>query len=293
MGNIRAGIILLYIILLVGFVSANISLSVDSMTFEDRDGNAISALKEAGEKAIISILVNNLLGNIDLKKVYLSWDSSWVDCGILDEINENETNWNCQFTVTPSMSNSTEIFANVESKTQNSSNISVLILESINKNISVDFINFNGEFVAGTTLFSDWYENVSSFIGKDANPIKENCSVGETYCSKFKFTWGVKYCVKNNSRGRCVHWQRDKTATCARYAERKLCKGVKIRCNNDGKVTNQLSLANFYYTFDGVSWEEVSYEEIDLNGEKVMFKVSIPSFCSPAYDVNSSIMITK
>ena len=152
------------------------------------------------------------------------------------------------------------------------------------------YITFNGNFQQGTTLYSNWYNNIKVFA-KDSYPIR-----GEIYCEEVTQckTWHYdykSYCIRWNKYGICKSYKIFKIINgCEEYETVTKCKNTRsygAKC----PTTNQLSLkGNFFYTTDGINWLQMNYRDTNFIGQ-VKFKVVIPSVCKPNYDINHNILI--
>ena len=187
--------------------------------------------------------------------------------------------------------------------------ISIALLVSIVGMVlaTSEYVIFNGQWGNGTTLFSNMSYFVQvNFTGKDAYPIRENCTT-ETVCRSWNYYYNktcLKYSTRTTNRDgtpRCIKWKREKIITdCKRYRDITRCSRIqnsKIICYNpNGEKTNQLRLENFFYTINntidgGTSWNAVLYTKINLTETNLTFKVDIPVNCTPTYDINKAIRI--
>lgn len=126
----------------------------------------------------------------------------------------------------------------------------------------------------------------------------------------------IRYDTMGNCRGYkavkisdgCVSYRNDLCSNykkvkipgeCLAYRTQVLCTGGSpIGCIDPytGIYTNQLSLRNFKYSLDGITWNRIPYNSwidpaINIEEADVIFKVDIPSVCTPSYDINNSIQI--
>jgi hypothetical protein len=159
-------------------------------------------------------------------------------------------------------------------------------------------VEFNGNFVNGTTLYSDVYFINGSIYGRDVYPNRSTIQKNPV-CENETISFMNKTCVNKTIGYRIINstnisiiikscsWQKvDKNVT--------ICRNVTtpIICKNPfGKYTNQLSLNNFKYSTDNSSWNNITYSKIYINESLVYFKVDIPSVCSPEYYINKAIFI--
>jgi len=62
-----------------------------------------------------------------------------------------------------------------------------------------------------------------------------------------------------------------------------------------GVYTNQLSLSNFKMSINNGPWQNVPYgiNQMHISNANIVFKVDIPSVCSPTYDINKAIYIVN
>ncbi len=179
----------------------------------------------------------------------------------------------------------------------------IFIISFIKAQPSFINVEFNGNFVNGTTLYSDIYEIDGYVYGKDVYPIKSSVqsikicenktiNVSQNVCMNKTIVRTIGGNKMNITIKSCSYKKVEKTVT--------ICKTIRIPIicfNNITKVyTNQLSLNNFEYSLDNSTWQQVpyfnyNYSKIYINSTYVLFKVNIPSVCSPEYYINKSIFI--
>lgn len=166
--------------------------------------------------------------------------------------------------------------------------LSVMLVSSVH----AAYVDFNGDFQNGTTIYSDWITVDHYFYGKDAYPIR-TCHT-ETVCSSYNYHYERTCLAYSERTGRCTKRKTEKIIDdCKRYAERRICEplGCTLCANPDGVSTNQLKLMNFEYKFRGGSWEIVPYpkDKIYTEGSEVRFRVNIPEECHPNYSIDSAV----
>ncbi|MDD5191950.1 MAG: hypothetical protein PHH54_05000 [Candidatus Nanoarchaeia archaeon] len=152
-------------------------------------------------------------------------------------------------------------------------------------------VEFNGNFINGTTLYSDVYIIDGYLYGKDVYPIRDSSqNQRQKICEIY---------YKNKTKAECT-WLPGPKRICTKIPyvkEYQKCKWiiinpVKIACNNTIKgYKNQLKLENFKYSLDNSTWQEIPYHEISINSTSVYFKLDIPQLCSPEYYMNKAIFI--
>jgi hypothetical protein len=161
--------------------------------------------------------------------------------------------------------------------------------------IHAEQVTFNGKFNPGVTLYSDWYF-INQTFAKDVYPIRgiQFCETQQK-CSIYNYHY-IKTCIKFNQRGQCSIYKTTKiTDNCKTYTNIQVCKNTKsyaaICYNPKGLATNQLSLNNFFYSTDGINWNQVKYGYNYYPTIEAQFKVVIPSVCTPTYDINKAITL--
>jgi hypothetical protein len=194
---------------------------------------------------------------------------------------------------------------------------------------TINYVEFNGEFANGTTLYSD-LEHVNNFsvYGKDTYPDKSD--IGRAYvCEnktrviKERVCTQVEAGFEERLRTKCTNkWNNDLhryETICEDYiylrpiGRRTVCEYVyhdeiyekckwvrdasqQVICQNpNGTASNVLALENFKMSLDGgANWQYVPYYENKLivTGESMLvFKVDIPSECNPEYFVDRGILV--
>jgi len=156
-------------ITLINFVLASSSISINSITQKDRSGNIISEAKDVSDQILFDVNVYDSNSFTDIKSAYISWDSSWVDCYSRNVLDNNNVNYKCLLTVTPTMNHSSEVDFNLQSFSEGY------------KSLSLGTYNFNGK------AFPD---------------SKTNCKV-KLSCSKYATTC-TKSCYKNRCSRTCT-----------------------------------------------------------------------------------------
>lgn len=172
-------------------------------------------------------------------------------------------------------------------------------------------VEFNGDWNPGTTLESSWVHVDGFFYGKDVYKDRSSittervctnktitykepvCDVTTTYITRLvRIRHGTVVTYENRTRARTKKECHLETKT--KIVES--CRNVrtKIGCMNpNGIYTNQLSLGNFEYSLDGLTWNQVPYpnDKILINDD-VLFRLNIPEECSPVYFYNKAIFIS-
>ncbi len=173
---------------------------------------------------------------------------------------------------------------------------------------AVQYVNFNGDFGNGSTLYSNTYfiQNFSIY-GKDVYPVK-NCSLQNVTSTRKKSTFVTEYLNRTKTTCRLINHTKNCTSTDYQIPRKvrtfilvpyqrtiSVCDPIPlpIGCENPG-FTNQLSLGNFAMSFDsGATWQNIPYQpnQTLIINSTLLFKLDIPSVCSPVYDINKSIVI--
>jgi len=161
---------------------------------------------------------------------------------------------------------------------------------------------FNGDFVQGNTLYTDTFHVENSMLyGKDV--YKDLSSVTtKTICENKTFTIKVPVCEDrlNGYRYKIINRIKilipyyKKVCHIETVVKTELvCK--KIRTPLMCPTTNQLSLSNFKMKINDGTWQNVPYapNQIKLIDSDIQFKVDIPSFCSPVYQINKAIFLIE
>ncbi len=67
--------------------------------------------------------------------------------------------------------------------------------------------------------------------------------------------------------------------------------------NPSGVNTNALLSENFEYQISGEDWKEIPKSDNDwtfnIKDQDVRFRVTIPEYCTPKYDLDKAIVITE
>jgi len=169
-------------------------------------------------------------------------------------------------------------------------------------------VEFEGVFQEGTTLYSDSHHIVDGyFYGLDAYPLDGvECTIEEVekrvrVCETVNYD-AVQTCyLLDSEEQHCItkEQSRERTRRICHYEtvieERERCSRAKRACENpvNGRITNQLNLASFEYSFDGTNWDAVPYpqDKIFATNQDIEFRVNIPTVCKPDYDINNSVRI--
>lgn len=245
-------------------------------------------------------------GSSDYNVLLQCYNGSWVDIKDLGKDNSNSVNlldnnkvidgdWTTSSGVQGASANNLFLWDNL------SSGISVyeeaMIWNIVQNNFPVENnVHFNGDWEPGTTLYSNWVTVSNYFYGKDAYPIRDSTqNQRQKVCTteyREKRSRVCHYEIINNKKKRICETE----ITLIPYQKCKyfIINPVKIGClNPNGVYTNQLSLYNFYYSFDGINWNNIPYpnDKISTINSQVIFKVEIPEICSPAYTINSAVYI--
>lgn len=154
---------------------------------------------------------------------------------------------------------------------------------------------FNGAWSNGSTLYSNVLPTGNYvFNSKDVYPIRAAplCTTTTT-CSVYNYHYETT-CKLYNNYNRCIFTLKARIKDdCKTYKTVTKCVSPKIGCTNPatGVYTNQLSLKSFEYSLDGFNWNVVPYNKLVVSNSAVVFRVNIPSVCSPEYYINKSISI--
>ncbi|MCK9370189.1 hypothetical protein M0R04_09815 [Candidatus Dojkabacteria bacterium] len=96
--------------------AANPVILIENQSAIDRLNNSIVTPQNNGDQLLLNVLTTSTAGWEDIRRTFLTWDNSLVDCNKLN-YSETTVNWLCMLTVTPSMNHSTDV--NVTVKTGN------------------------------------------------------------------------------------------------------------------------------------------------------------------------------
>jgi hypothetical protein len=196
---------------LIGSVFAIPSVSINSIEQKDRSGNVISSASNVGDQIFVDANVYDPDTLYDLKKAYLSWDSSWVDCYSRNVINNTDVNYKCILTVTPFMSQPTNVYFTTESR-----------IDGINSVLLGNF-DFNGEpFPQPSFCYTEDY-----CVRYEYNIVKQCTSYYTDNCEKYTYH-KEKQCTSYNTKGKCTRYKTIKVNEgCAKYRD-DMCKKYKI-----------------------------------------------------------------
>lgn len=192
---------------------------------------------------------------------------------------------------------------------------------------STDLVEFNGVFQEGTTLYSDTIQiNGGDIWGKDAYPDKTGLNERVKVCEIVNKTKKTRVCTTNEAgyvnktKRVCsragyfepivcedvVYQQKTKAKRICETVEIQVPKEVChwernnpaiIACRNpNGEYTNQLRLENFGVSFDaGSSWQPVPYYggRLEVGTVDALFRVIVPSECSPTYKIDKAIYVRQ
>ncbi len=158
-------------------------------------------------------------------------------------------------------------------------------------------VHFNGNFENGTTLFSDPIFIASAYLyGNDTYPIRDLICEMVTSMEKHK------ECVDSTpkSKGHCTIITENVT--------KEVCKNSNpdetFFCKNPGwgAGSNIFRLSNFKWmkvsndlatNFSLIKGKDIPYRphKLRIQNQTIIFKVTIPKVCSPAYPLDEAITI--
>lgn len=175
--------------------------------------------------------------------------------------------------------------------------ICMLMIPTIHAQPSSVNVEFNGNFINGTVLYSDVYIIDGYIYGKDVYPNRS--SIQKINVCKNRTISTIQKICYNKTIYRIINGNSTSIIikSCSRQKVNQnvtVCRNItdSIGCMNpSGKYTNQLALSNFKYSLNNSTWQEIPYHEIGINSSSVYFKLEIPSLCSPKYYINKAIFI--
>lgn len=102
--------------LMVGFISAQVDITLNSISQKDRSGNVITNAQNVGDQILFDVNVYDSNYFTDLKEPTVNWDSSWINCYSRNILDNYNINYKCLLTVTPTMNHQAEVSFKITSR---------------------------------------------------------------------------------------------------------------------------------------------------------------------------------